>query len=94
MFPGSPAITLDNLLDQVEVEVKSVKQPVEHKKRLEIAQGGGVWSKEEWRTLDMCFTEERYEVGGGDVMAHVDDVEIANVVARFEELVPYGEWTK
>ncbi|KAF9048318.1 hypothetical protein BDZ89DRAFT_1033304 [Hymenopellis radicata] len=94
MFPGSPAITLDCLLEQVEVEVKSAKQPVEHKKRLEIAQGGGAWSKEEWKTLDMCFTEERYQVGGGDVMAHVDDVDIANVVARFEELVPCGEWTK
>lgn len=44
--------------------------------------------------LDMCFTEERFAFGGGEVMADVEDVKACNIADNFEDLVPYGEWTR
>lgn len=45
------------------------------------------WTKSDWKLLDSCFTDERYEVGeeqgiGGDP-APVDDILFENVVDRF-----------
>ena len=55
------------------------------------ASGPREWSKADWKLLDSCFTDERYEVGeeqgiGGD-LASVDDVLLENVVDRFVDLM-------
>ena len=49
------------------------------------------WAKADWKLLDSCFTDERYEVGeeqgiGGE-LATVDDILLENVVDRFVELM-------
>ncbi|KAH6909522.1 hypothetical protein BKA70DRAFT_1276401 [Coprinopsis sp. MPI-PUGE-AT-0042] len=60
------------------------------------------WTKDEWKLLDGCFTDERMELGGGEEMAPVDAVQLENVVQRFVSLVGgqnvvdgYGDsWTR
>ncbi|PFH50497.1 hypothetical protein AMATHDRAFT_47821 [Amanita thiersii Skay4041] len=46
------------------------------------------WTKEDWKLLDACFTDERLRVGsnlgiGGDGLADVDSVGLDNVVLRY-----------
>ncbi|KAG6855464.1 hypothetical protein H0H87_002417 [Tephrocybe sp. NHM501043] len=55
------------------------------------------WTKDEWKLLDACFTDERLALGAGssstahaqdlEAMAPVDAVRIEDVVARFVGLV-------
>jgi len=51
--------------------------------------GEAEWTKEEWKLLDACFTDERLDVGATiegadqDTLAPVDMVQIENVVDRF-----------
>lgn len=54
------------------------------------------WTKDDWRNLDACFTDERLILGarqgfGTDQLASVDDVQLEDVVDRFiEEFGPIG----
>lgn len=50
------------------------------------------WTKDDWKLLDACFTDERLQVAenqelGNDVLADVDDMEMGNVVERFVSMV-------
>lgn len=50
------------------------------------------WTKEDWKQLDACFTDERLDVAeklglGPDAMADVDDVRIEDVVDRFIQMM-------
>lgn len=56
------------------------------------------WTKEDWKLLDACFTDERFVVGGnlrigGDGLADVEVIDLGHVVDRYigilggEELV-------
>ncbi|KAG5353073.1 hypothetical protein C0989_010696 [Termitomyces sp. Mn162] len=45
-----------------------------------------VWSKDEWKLLDACFTDERIALGDGQ-LAPVDHVQHENVVRRFVDLL-------
>lgn len=40
------------------------------------------WSKEDWKILDTCYTDERLALGGGD-LAPADEVDLGRVVDRF-----------
>ena len=119
-IPGSPAITLPELLHAAELEVKDSPQrslilagrgrgdpfetpiPVQHRSQTantRIADpsvevygsdiGEREWTKEDWRHLDACFTDQRLEVGSRlpgaeeDQLAPVDTVSINDVVDRF-----------
>ncbi|KAK0487265.1 hypothetical protein IW261DRAFT_1446820 [Armillaria novae-zelandiae] len=95
-LPGSPVMTLEGLLQEAEVQVMSARKPVSGKESIEKSSAAmklsNVWTKDEWKLLDMCFTEERYVAGGGNIMAEVDDVDIDAVVWRFLELAPDSRW--
>lgn len=97
-LPGSPVMTLEGLLRDAEIQVASAKKPSSSKDPIEkpyaTVKRPNVWTKDNWRLLDMCFTEERYETGDGNIMADVDDVDIDTVVWRFVELMPDGRWAK
>ncbi|PBK97890.1 hypothetical protein ARMGADRAFT_1009821 [Armillaria gallica] len=97
-LPGSPVMTLEGLLQEAEVQVASTKKPTSSKESIEKSSTtmkvSNVWTKDEWKLLDMCFTEERYVAGGGNIMAAVDDVDIDAVVWRFLELAPDSRWDK
>ncbi|KAK0244405.1 hypothetical protein EDD85DRAFT_807955 [Armillaria nabsnona] len=97
-LPGSPVMTLEGLLQEAEVQVASTKKPTSSKESIEKSSAtmkvSNVWTKDEWKLLDMCFTEERYVAGGGNIMAEVDDVDIDAVVWRFLELAPDSRWDK
>ena len=46
------------------------------------------WTKNDWRLLDACFTDERLLIGSrldvaGDGLADVDSVDLNNVVGRY-----------
>lgn len=70
--------------------------------------GERMWTKEEWKRLDACFTDERLQVGAtlgivdDDGLASVDLVERENVLARFvewmggeEAVAEYGpDWSR
>ena len=47
------------------------------------------WTKDQWRLLDACFTDERLDVGEGmgGGMSPVDMIDINNVVDRFVVMV-------
>ncbi|KDQ60307.1 hypothetical protein JAAARDRAFT_67866 [Jaapia argillacea MUCL 33604] len=52
----------------------------------------GEWSRDDWKTLDACFTDERLAVGarmnlGSYALADVDDIELENVVSRYLEYI-------
>jgi hypothetical protein len=55
------------------------------------------WTKEEWKYLDACFTDERLDLGakldgaGEDAMAPVDMVSVEAVVNRFVTLIGGAE---
>ncbi|KAG6879848.1 hypothetical protein C0992_010806, partial [Termitomyces sp. T32_za158] len=57
------------------------------------------WTKEEWKLLDACFTDERIALGPGDgQLASVDRVVPEDVVRRFQDLLGgedvINEWGK
>ena len=120
-IPGSPAITLPELLQEAELEVRDSPHlsqrslvlpargdpfhtPMAAKYRVQTADsqmadqevevyGGDIgdreWTKEDWKHLDACFTDQRLEVGsrlaGGEqnLLASVDMVSIDDVVDKF-----------
>jgi len=50
------------------------------------------WTKDDWKQLDACFTDERLDVAerlglGSDKIADVDDVRVEAVVQRFVEMM-------
>ena len=52
----------------------------------------GEWTRENWKQLDACFTDERLEVGarlglGEEVLAGMDAVPVEDVVSRFMKLI-------
>ena len=48
------------------------------------------WSRSDWKLLDACFTDVRFEVGARwehkGVLGDVDAVELEDVVRRFEDI--------
>ena len=66
--------------------------------------GSRSWTKEDWRNLDACFTDQRLILGARqglarDQLAAVDDIALEDVVARFiEEFGPFDHmhegWTQ
>ena len=120
-IPGSPAITLPELLQEAELEVRDSPRclsplvlsargdpfltPIAPKYRVQTANvpmvdqkvevydgdiGEREWTKEDWKHLDACFTDQRLEVGsklagalGQDILASVDMISIDDVVDRF-----------
>ncbi|EAU86780.2 hypothetical protein CC1G_09905 [Coprinopsis cinerea okayama7 len=133
IIPGSPAITLPELLEQVEKEVVAaspnrmwtplrkspgstslgagmgmgrdpfvtpVRQTLFPSFTVPSApaekphDGPRAWTKEEWKLLDGCFTDERYslveaapEKYPNEEMAPVEDVETSKVVDRFVSMM-------
>ncbi|KAF7979307.1 hypothetical protein HWV62_43030 [Athelia sp. TMB] len=54
------------------------------------------WTKDDWKQLDACFTDERLDVGekqglNEDTLAEVDDIQIECVVDRFLEIMGGAE---
>jgi hypothetical protein len=50
------------------------------------------WTKDDWKQLDACFTDERLDVAeklglGTDEVADVDDVSVEHVMERFVEIM-------
>lgn len=134
-IPGSPAITLPELLNEAEVSVhlegediprspySPIKLPVPahltrkfetptrrpNKSFLDPndipslcptpitlpSPGPRDWSKDDWKLLDGCYTEERMALGerlgmgylGDAGMASADDVDLENVVDRYVTLI-------
>ncbi|RDB16030.1 hypothetical protein Hypma_003449 [Hypsizygus marmoreus] len=106
-IPGSPVVTLPQLLREAEAEVVKVGTPAKEERNPFVtpapvryrdsvpfagvaawqAKGERAWTKEEWKLLDACFTDERLEVGGGEVLGGVDAVRPEDVVRRFVEMV-------
>lgn len=109
-IPGSPALTLPELLREAEAEVvtgtptkgggvrDSFKTPLLPSRSGTALMspdrgvdhiGERTWGKDDWKQLDACFTDERLEigcrldVGGDEALAHVEYVEVENVVQRF-----------
>ncbi|KAL0580590.1 hypothetical protein V5O48_001415 [Marasmius crinis-equi] len=119
-MPGSPVVTLSGLLNEAEKEVdvevgrnisKVYETPLPRSKsRLSFGGEDGSqseWTKEDWKTLDACFTDERIalvndELDGDDMaMAEVDVVDLDKVIDRYLELVEVeleegseGCWTR
>ncbi|KAI0764832.1 hypothetical protein C8Q74DRAFT_1284238 [Fomes fomentarius] len=68
--------------------------------------GPRAWEKDDWKLLDACFTDERlarstHKALGEATLAHVDEIELDNVVNRFLEYtasIPLEEcwpgWTR
>ncbi len=68
--------------------------------------GPRAWEKDDWKLLDACFTDERlarstHKALGEATLAHVDEIELDNVVNRFLEYtasIPVEEcwpgWTR
>ncbi|KAF8817055.1 hypothetical protein BYT27DRAFT_6941902 [Phlegmacium glaucopus] len=124
-IPGSPAITLPELLQEAELEVRDgpqsprsslvlagtgtgrgdpFKTPIATKYRAQTGStrmagqkaevygsdvGEREWTKEDWKYLDACFTDQRLEVGSrlagaeDNLLAPVDVVSINDVVDKF-----------
>ena len=116
-IPGSPAITLPELLHEAELEVRDsprslsqrslvlpargdpFRTPIAAKYRVQMAGqkvevysgdiGEREWTKEDWKHLDACFTDQRLEVGSRlagveqNMLASVDMVSIDDVVDKF-----------
>lgn len=92
--PGSPTSSLPLL-------------PVEEPPRYSTIEAAEIdqkeWTRDNWKQLDGCFTDERLEAGSrlgleGHVLADVDQVQIENVVLRFLSLSDSPDastlWTK
>jgi len=112
-IPGSPAMTLPELLKEAEAEVRidvggsgmplrgggdernpfvtpgpARLVPSPPSAAMDLWDGDkGAWTREEWKLLDACFTDERLEAGGGRVLAPVDFVRAEEVVKRFVGLM-------
>lgn len=120
-IPGSPAMTLPELLQEAELEVRDspqnlsqvlagrqrgdpFKTPLAAKYRTQTVNilvasqkaevygnvtGEREWTKEDWKHLDACFTDQRLELGSRlagteqDSLAPVDMVSVDDVVDRF-----------
>lgn len=120
-IPGSPVITLPELLQEAELEVRDRPRsmsplvlpargdpfhtPMAAKYRMQTANvrmvdqkvevyddgdiGEREWTKEDWKYLDACFTDQRLEVGSRlagaeqNLLASVDMVSIDDVVDKF-----------
>ncbi|KAH8102371.1 hypothetical protein DFH11DRAFT_1777890 [Phellopilus nigrolimitatus] len=59
---------------------------------LPIVSGPRDWTKADWKLLDSCFTDERYELAqerglAGESLAPVDDVSLSDVAERFTDLM-------
>ena len=135
-IPGSPAMTLPELLQEAELEVKDSPwrlsqrslvlptrgdpflTPIAAKFRMQTADqkvevyGGDVgereWTKDDWKHLDACFTDQRLEIGSRlagseqNMLASVDTVSIDDVVDKFviskggfETITRFGElWSR
>lgn len=113
-IPGSPIMTLPELLTQAEVRLEKAESGA-HGTPLKISnldrdpfktpgprgacapswRGGNdmrEWTKDDWKQLDACFTDERLDVAEkvgfrGGRIANVDDVQIKNVVSKFVEMM-------
>ncbi|GLB39272.1 hypothetical protein LshimejAT787_0604340 [Lyophyllum shimeji] len=99
-IPGSPVVTLPELLREAEAQVvaessprMTMRTPVAFETPVRrgsdattVVLGERAWTKEEWKLLDACFTDERLELGGQG-MAPVDLVRPENVVARFVQIL-------
>ncbi|KAI0077615.1 hypothetical protein K474DRAFT_1661547 [Panus rudis PR-1116 ss-1] len=112
IIPGSPAMTLPELLNQAETSLKiedrslsrdlsftdSFSTPVKQiirtsvtpipAHRASVESGPREWSKDDWKLLDACYTDERLALGeqlglGAESLASADDVNLENVVGRF-----------
>ncbi|CAL1709290.1 unnamed protein product [Somion occarium] len=118
-IPGSPAMTLPELLDQAEASLQveemtlghsplrnvsfldDFKTPVKQIIRSNVSSvqtspdvlaGPRDWTKNDWRLLDACYTDERLALGdcsglAVDELAPADDVDLGNVVGRFIEII-------
>lgn len=135
-IPGSPLITVPQLLEDAERAVErrlqtpsrgadcadaSFKLPLPldrpvfetpgprqrvHARPAFDAAGPRAWTKDDWKLLDACFTDERLSLGsnkriGEAVLAPVDDIVVDRVVDRFLDQcgsVPVDEcwpsWTR
>lgn len=107
-IPGSPAMTLPELLIRAEVgleehETAMHQTPFKPLNRdpfttpgprstwisdNEQNQDTRQWTKQDWKQLDACFTDERLHIAESlgmpeDALADVDDVKIESVVERF-----------
>ncbi|KAK1215472.1 hypothetical protein PQX77_021906 [Marasmius sp. AFHP31] len=105
-MPGSPVVTLTGLLNEAEQQIGSpavelgrnkddaLETPLPHN-RVRASHGKDdmsqwEWTKEDWKTLDACFTDERIALVDSDLsldMADADAVDLDRVVERFLELV-------
>lgn len=104
----SANVTLPELLEKAEEELRSTPArsragsvsvagtPKEAaRERIVLQQdtwGPREWMKADWKLLDGCFTDERYELAKdrglpSGVLASVEDVESQNVVDRFIEMI-------
>ncbi|CAA7263243.1 unnamed protein product [Cyclocybe aegerita] len=50
------------------------------------------WTKDAWKLLDACFTDQRLELGTDGSLANVESVDVDHVVQRFVEIC--GGWEK
>jgi hypothetical protein len=111
-IPGSPAMTLPELLMHAEEGLENTerKTPVKSSSayrdpfKTPAPRGASTpevrepmmttreWTKDDWKQLDACFTDERLDVAeklglGSDKIAGVDDVRVEDVVDRFVEMM-------
>lgn len=127
-IPGSPAITLPDLLQEAEVSIhlegedqRSPYTPVKRPSRppsaqfetpirrngsfldpndvpslrkipLDLPPGPRDWSRDDWKLMDGCYTDERFALAdrlglGPEEMAPSDDVDLENVVDRYIEVI-------
>jgi hypothetical protein len=100
-IPGSPVTTLPELLKEAEAEMVTgtpVKVGIRDPFKTPLPQfaypvlfnlGGEqrLWTREDWKQLDACFTDERLEVGHrlqvNEGLAPIDRVRVEDVVQRF-----------
>ena len=100
-IPGSPVMTLKGLLKRTEQEVghesvpssTSTHSPTPEAElsfpTLSQALLPGEWTKDHWKVIDFCFTEERLAVGGD-----VENVVLDKVVERFLTEVDQVGWDR
>lgn len=118
-LPGSPVMTLPELLHEAEVGLEGgprdvlaasgrdpfktplprrllpplpSSMPAIQRNVSSIPSTEQLWTKDDWKKLDACFTDERLLAGSrlglkDDVLADVDEVQPENVLNRFVELM-------
>jgi hypothetical protein len=102
IIPGSPAVSLPELLQQAETTLTRSpppKSPLKSASNLkspprltQTKNSEREWTRADWKQLDACFTEERLEVGARkglpwEQLADVDDMNVGDVVTRFINVV-------